>query len=304
MAIPMRSTDFRSVVEPILNDIFDGIYDQRKDEWKGVFKEITGKPRSYHEEVYLYGMNMAPEVPDGDPVSYGEGGELYVARAQYRVWGLAFALTKVLVEDGDHISMGSTFAAHLAQSQIETKETVLANVLNRAFNASYPGGDGVSLSSNAHPMVTGTFSNILATPAALSQTSLEQLLVQIRQATDARGKKINLTPRALVVSPANVFQADVLLNNPLRAGTANNDLNPVRNMNLLQDGQKNMSRLTSNTAWWVKTGVEKGLMLVNRRPLEKSMEGDFETDSSRYKCTSRWIPLWLDPRDVYGTSGL
>ena len=302
MAIPMRSTDFRSIVEPILNKEFDGIYDQRKDEWKGVFDEIQGIPRSYHEMPYLYGFTMAPEMPDGDPVTYDGGGQLYIARGQYRVWGLAFALTKVLVEDGDHISIGQKYSRHLAQSLIETKETLTANILNRAFNGSYTGGDGVSLSSNAHPLVNGTFSNILATPAALSQTSLEQMLVQIRQAVDARGKKINLRAKSIVASPANYYQAEVLLNNPLRAGTANNDINPTRND--LQDGQRNMSRLTSNTAWWIKTDATDGLMVVKRRGLEKSMEGDFETDSMRFKSTERYIPMWCDPRTAFGTAGL
>ncbi len=302
MAIPMRSTDFRSIVAPILNKEFDGIYDQRKDEWKGPFTEITGIPRSYHEMPYLYGFTMAPEMPDGDPVTYDAGGQLYIMRAQYRVWGLAFALTKVLVEDGDHISIGQKYARHLAQSLIETKETLTANILNRAFNASYPGGDGVALSANNHPLVTGTFSNILATPAALSQTSLEQMLVQIRQATDARGKKIRLTARAITCAPANYYQARVLLENPLRAGTANNDINPTRGD--LAEGQFNMSRLTSNTAWWVNTDARDGLMVIKRRGLEKSMEGDFETDSMRYKSTERYIPSYLDPRTVFGTAGL
>ena len=304
MAIPMRSTDFRSIVEPILNEEFDGLYDQRKDEWKGPFREVNGIPRSYHEEPYLYGFTMAPEMPDGDPVTYDGGGQLYIARAQYRVWGLAFALTKVLVEDGDHISIGQIYARHLAQSLIETKETLTANILNRAFSGSYPGGDGVSLSNANHTLVTGTFSNILATPAALSQTSLEQILIQVRQAVDARGKKINLQPRAITCAPANVFQAEVLLKTPLRSGSANNDINPVLSQNLLSDGQHNMSRLTSNTAWWVNTNVTDGLKLVKRRGLERSMEGDFETDSMRYKATERYIPFWNDPRTVYGTAGL
>ena len=38
MAAPMRSTDFRSIVEPILNECFDGVYDQRADEWSRVFQ--------------------------------------------------------------------------------------------------------------------------------------------------------------------------------------------------------------------------------------------------------------------------
>ena len=50
MAAPMRSTDFRSIVEPILNECFDGVYDQRTDEWSRVFRESQGIPRNYHEE--------------------------------------------------------------------------------------------------------------------------------------------------------------------------------------------------------------------------------------------------------------
>ena len=48
MAMPMRSTDFRSIVEPILNEEFNGIYEQRADEWAQVFKEFKGIPRNYH----------------------------------------------------------------------------------------------------------------------------------------------------------------------------------------------------------------------------------------------------------------
>ena len=304
MANPMRSTDFRSIVEPILNQEFNGIYDQRADEWKQVFEEFTGIPRNYHEEPVLYGFGAAPELPDGMPVTYQSGGVLFINRYVYKVYGLAFALTKVLVEDGDHIRIGQTYAKHLAQSLIETKETLSANVLNRAFNGSYVGGDGVSLNANNHPIVNGTFSNVLSTAANLSQTSLEQILVQIRNAVDNNGKRIRLTPKKLVVGPSNVFQAEVLLKSVLRAGTGNNDINPVKSMGLLDGGQANLSRITSTTAWWVQTDASDGLKLAKRRGLEKSMEGDFETDSMRYKATERYAVGWTDPRGVYGTSGL
>jgi len=300
----MRSTDFRAIVEPILNEEFDGVYEQRKDEWKGPFKEIQGTPRNYHEEPVLYGFGAAPELPDGSPVTYQDGGTLFIKRYQYRVWGLAFALTQVLVEDGDHIRLGQIYAKHLGQSLIETKETLAANVLNRAFNASYPGGDGVPLNSTAHPIQSGSFSNVLSTASALSQTSVEQLLVQIRQAVDNNGKRIQLQPRAIVCAPNNVFQSETILKSALRTGTANNDVNPVKSMGLLEEGQYNMSRLTSNTAWWIVTDAPEGLKIVMRRGLKRSMEGDFETDSMRFKATERYSVSWTDPRAAFGTSGL
>jgi len=304
MATPMRSTDFRSVVEPILNEVFDGVYDQRADEWKMVFREQKGIPRNYHEEPVLYGFGAAPELPDGMAVSYQSGGVLFLQRYLYKVYGLAFSLTKVLVEDGDHIRIGQTYAKHLAQSLIETKETLGANILNRAFNAAYAGGDGVALVANNHPIVNGTFSNVLTTPAALSQTSLEQLLIQIRNAVDNNGKRIRLTPKKIVTGPSNVFQAEVLLKSVLRTGTADNDINPVKSMGLLSDGQANLSRITSTTAWWIQTDAPEGLKLMMRRGLEKSMEGDFETDSMRYKATERYTFGWTDPRGVFGTAGV
>ena len=304
MAAPMRSTDFRSIVEPILNEAFDGVYDQRADEWSTVFREQSGIPRNYHEEPVLYGFGAAPQLPDGTPVTYQQGGVLFLKRYLYKVYGLAFALTKVLVEDGDHIRIGQVYARHLAQSLVETKELLAANVLNTAFNNNYPGGDGVSLINTAHPIVNGTFSNQLATAAVLSQTSLEQMLIQIRQAVDNNGKKIRLVPRQLIVAPGNIFQAEVLLKSVLRTGNANNDINPVKSIGLLDEGAAVLSRLTSNTAWWVQTDAPEGFKLLMRRRLEKTMEGDFETDTMRYKATERYDIGFTDPRCAYGTPGV
>jgi len=303
MAAPMRSTDFRSIVEPILNESFDGLYDQRADEWSTVFREQSGIPRNYHEEPVLYGFGAAPQLPDGSPVTYQQGGVLFLQRYIYQVFGLAFALTRVLVEDGDHIRLGQIYAKHLAQSLAETKELLCANVLNRAFNASYVGGDGVSLINTAHPIASGSFSNQLTTAAALSQTSLEQMLIQVRQAVDNNGKKIRLQPLKLIVAPGNVFQAEVLLKSVLRTGTANNDINPIKSIGLLPEGASVISRLTSQTNWWIQTDAPEGFKVLMRRALEKTMEGDFETDSMRYKATERYQVGFTDPRCAFGTPG-
>jgi hypothetical protein len=252
----------------------------------------------------LFGFGAAPELPDGMPVTYQSGGVLFLQRYLYKVYGLAFALTKVLVEDGDHIRIGQTYAKHLAQSLIETKETLAANILNRAFTSGYVGGDGKTLVATDHPIVNGVFSNQLSTAAALSQTSLEQLLIQIRNAVDNNGKRIRLNPKKIVAGPSNVFQAEVLLKSALRTGTADNDINPVKSMGLLSEGQANLSRITSTTAWWIQTDAPEGLKLMMRRGLEKSMEGDFETDSMRYKATERYDLGWTDPRAVFGTPGI
>jgi hypothetical protein len=305
MANIMQSTDFRAIVEPILTDAFDGIYNQRADEWRQIFKQENGTPRQYHEEPVLFGFGMAPELPEGMPVTYDAGGVLFIQRYVYKVFGLAFAITKVLAEDGDAIRIGTTYSKHLAQSMVETKETMCANVVSRAFNSAYTGGDGVSLINASHPIAGNqSFSNVLPTPAALSQTSLEQMLIQIRNAVDNNGKKIRLNGVKLLVAPSNIFQAEVLLKSVLRTGTANNDINPIKSMGMLSGGVVVLSRLTSNTMWGVITDAQDGLKLLMRRTLERTMEGDFETDSMRYKATERYIPGFTDPRAFFATPGL
>jgi hypothetical protein len=153
-------------------------------------------------------------------------------------------------------------------------------------------------------IVNGVFSNQLATAAVLSQTSLEQMLIQVRSAVDNNGKKIRLVPRQLIVAPGNIFQAEVLLKSVLRTGNANNDINPVKSIGLLDEGAAVISRLTSATAWWVQTDAPEGFKILMRRRLEKTMEGDFETDSMRYKATERYAVGFTDPRAAYGTPGI
>lgn len=308
MATVTTSLNLKTIVAPIYSEAFDGIYNVRKDERLQIFKEIKGEEHDQQIEPMIYGFGSAPLLPDGTAITYDTGGETFVANYKYDVYGLAFAITEVLVEDGKHISVGKMFSEHLALSCIETEEINAANVLNYAFTTppgnNFKGGDGVSLINTAHPGAMGyTYSNQLVTAAALSQSSLEQILIQVRNAVDDRGKKIMLNPKKLVTAPANMMQAAVLLKSVLRTGGANNDINPITAMSLLDNEPAVLSRLTSNTAWWVHTDAPKGLQIPYRRKLTKGMEGDFETGSLRYKATFRNKAGYTNPRTLFGTAG-
>jgi hypothetical protein len=299
MAAPITSARFKATVAPILGKAFDGLYNENK-EWELAFEKIKGLPRNQHVEPFYYGFGAAPDVGDGDPVTYDFAGEQYTSIYFYRQVGLAFALTKVLVDDGEHESLGTILAKHLGKSMRETEEIKCANVLSRGFNSAYPGPDGVSLFNAAHPGVGTTYSNVVT--GTLSQTTLETILQNIRNATDPRGKKIGLKAKRLLVPPALMMTAEVLLKSALRAGTADNDINPITPYIDTTPGV--MSRLTSNTAWFVKTDAMQGLQYVDRTPLEKTMEGDFETNSMRYKSMERYQVGFTDPRGAFGSSGL
>lgn len=310
MSNPITLSQMKEVVEPILNENFDGIYDQRTNEWKGIFEEREGMKRSSHVETVLYGFNNAPIVGDGAPLPYDTGGTLWSINYPYYQVALGFAITEMAMEDGEHLDLAATFGKHLAQSMYETEEIFAANVLNQGFDASVTqkGGDGKPLFSTTHLMANGqTFSNV-GTTAALSMTSLENILIQISLAVDPMGKRIKLDPKNLVIPPSLKFIAEVALKSILNPDvSASNQINPVNSMNAIAGGAKVVTRLTSNTAYFITTDLkaakDKGLIRLNRRNLTGGSQEDFNTNSVQFKKSQRYIFSWCDPRSCYGNLG-
>lgn len=307
----MNSGNFKTLVSPIMCSVYDAVYDEQELQYPQVFLVKDGMKTDQHVIPILSGFNAAPAYVSGTPIEYDTGQEIGQAVGRYVEYGLAFAITETLAEDGEEkaIDFGKRYAEELAISHRETEEITSANIYNRAFNSAYTGYDGISLVNSTHLGANGyTYSNILSTPASLSQTSLEQMTVQIRQAADFNGKKINLEPAKLVVPPNLMNTAQVLLKTVQRTGTANNDINPIRAAKQLQEDPVVMTRMTSTTNWFVNTkgrGVEKnGLLFLNRRKLARDTIGDFETNSMRFKATRRYVVMWADPKATYGTPGV
>ena len=185
-----------------------------------------------------------------------------------------------------------------------TKQVKAASVLNNGFNAAYTGGDGVSLFSSAHPLVSGgTNSNTPATAADLNETSLEAAVIQIAAWTDERGLLIAAKPKKLIVPPALQFVATRLLETELRVGTNDNDINAIKNNGSIPEGYAINHFLTDTNAWFLTTDVPNGLKHFVRSPLAQSMDGDFDTGNVRYKSRERYSFGWSDPLGIFGSQG-
>ncbi len=184
-----------------------------------------------------------------------------------------------------------------------TKQIKGAAVLNNAFNSSYAGGDGVELCSAVHPTLSGTFSNELATSADLNETSLEQALIDIAAFTDERGLKIAARGMKMIIPSALQFTADRLMKSDGRTGTADNDINAIKNMGMVPEGYTVNHYLVDADAWFIKTDVPNGLKHFNRSPIKTTMEGDFDTGNVRYKARERYVFGFSDPRGVFGSPG-
>ena len=265
--------------------------------------EVRSSRKAYEEHVEATGFGLAPEKSEGSPVSYDSETQGPVTRYTPSVYSNGYVVTEEEQDDNlyTEVSMGRSEA--LAFSMYTTKEIVAANVYNRAFNSSYTGGNGVEMISTAQVTEDGTQSNHIATAADLSEASLEDLLVQIKNAKNSRGLNFALTGEQLIVSPNDEFEANRILYSTLQAGTANNDVNAVRSMGMLPKGIIANPYLTDPDAWFVRTNAPNGTILFMRKALEFTRDNDFDTGNAKAKASERYSIGWTDWRGIYGSPG-
>ena len=298
----MNRAQFASMLEPGLNTLFGLEYDSYPPEYSAVFEANTSN-KAYEEDLLLQGFGSAPTKDEGAAISYDSGSQQWTARYQHETVALAFSLTEEAEEDGQYGSIASRYTKALARSMASTKEIKAANVLNNAQTAGFNGGDGVVLLSASHPTTAGNQSNVLATAADLSETSLESILIQIADMKDDRGLRIAAQGTQLIIPTAYTFVAERLLESQLRTGTADNDINAIKSGGYLPKGYHIMRRLSDSDAFFVQTDVPDGLKMFQRSPLKKGMEGDFETGNVRYKVRERYSFGATDWRGIFGTEG-
>ena len=290
-------------LEPGLNALFGLEYDQYEDEHTMIF-DTESSDRAFEEEVMLSGFQEAPVKPEGAPVTYDTAQESWTARYTHETIALAFALTEEAMEDNLYDSISARYTKALARSMNQTKQVKAANILNNGFSTTYPGGDGKPLLTTDHPTITGgDVKNEPSTAADLNETSLENALIDIAAFVDERGLKVNVKARRLIVPPALQFVADRILNTPGRVGTADNDINAVRNMSAVPDGYAVNHYLTDTDAFFLRTDARNGLKHFVRTPVSTGMEGDFESGNVRYKARERYSFGWSDWRGIYGSPG-
>jgi|TARA_R100000149_G_scaffold66471_1_gene45918 hypothetical protein len=293
-------------LEPGLNALFGMSYDSYDREYEEIFA-IEDSERAFEEEVLITGFGSAPVKSEGAGVSFDTASEGFTARYTHETLALAFSLTSEAVEDNLYDSLGRRYVKALARSMANTKEVKGADVLNNAFSSSFAGGDGQPLISTAHPLAGGgTLANRATTMADLNETSLEDALIDISTFTDDRGLTISVQATKLVVPPQLVFVADRILNSTLRSGTADNDINAIRNTGVLPQGYTVNHYLNDPDAYFLLTSVTdagEGLKMFQRTAMETSMEPDFSTDNIRYKARERYSFGFSDWRGIYGSQG-
>ena len=288
---------------PGLNALFGLEYSRYGEEHKEIYDTETSE-RSFEEETKLSGFSAAPVKNEGSAIAYDNAQEAWTARYNHETIAMGFSITEEAMEDNLYDSLSARYTKGLARAMAYTKQVKAAAILNNAFSPVYTYGDGVSLCSTAHPLVSGgTNSNRPTVGADLNETSLENAVIQIAAWTDERDLLIAAKPKKLIVPPALQFVATRLLETSLRVGTADNDINALKNNGSIPEGYAINHWLTDTNAWFLTTDVPNGLKHFVRTPMSTSMDGDFDTGNTRYKARERYSFGVSDPLGVFGSPG-
>jgi len=289
-------------LEPGLNALFGLEYDRYENQHTEIF-DTENSDRAFEEEVMLGGFANAAVKPEGQGVTYEDAQETFTSRYTHETVALAFSLTEEAVEDNLYDKISTRYTKALARSMANTKQIKAANILNNAFNASFAGGDGKELCATDHPTLSGNQKNELSTAADLNETSLEQMLIDIADMKDERGLKIALQGMKMIIPVQLQFVAERLMKSDGRVGTADNDINALKNMGMVPQGYVVNNFLTDTDAFFIKTDSPNGLKHFVRAPIRTAMEGDFDTGNVRYKARERYSFGFSDWRGIFASPG-
>lgn len=300
----INTGSFAKALWPGVSKWYGEAYKEKPEQYRQLF-DIESSTKAFDEEVGVMGFGLAQEKPEGQGIAYDESHQGFTQRYVNKTYALGFIITQEAMEDNqyDIAALGRNKARALAFSIRQTMERLAANIYNRAFNSSYVFGDGKELCATDHPLYGGgTFSNELAVAADLSEAALEQACIDINSFVNERGHVIDIQPQTLIIPKELAFEATRILKSVGQNDTANNALNALKSMGLLQNIVVN-NYLTDADAWFIRTDCPDGMKMKQRVAPEFAVDNDFDTTNAKFRARFRASWGCTDPRGVFGSPG-
>lgn len=291
---------------PGVRAIWGQIYEQWTDQWQSLVDDGTSD-KAYEEEVQIVDFGLAPVKPEGQPVEYDSEIQGPVSRWTNVTYALGYIVTMEELQDNLYMQVSADRVRSLATSLLQTKENIVVGLYNNGFTNTAPflGADGVCLFSASHPNTTGgTYSNILAAASDLSEAAMEDLTIQIMGTQNDRGLTIALRPESVIVPRAYFYQLTRILKSQFKTNSASNDVNAIAATGTFPKGGYVNQYLSSQTAWFIRTNVPKGMgRLLTRMAPAFDQDNDFDTVNAKAKGVERYSVGYSDPRWIFASAG-
>ena len=288
---------------PGIHATWGQMYAQHPKEYVDLY-EVKSSGKAYEQDVQITGFGLAPVKGQGAAVAYDSEMQGWVTTYAHIAYGLGYIVTYEELQDNLYKEVSTRRAQANAFSMNQTIENVAAFLYNNAFNSTYfTTPDGEALISAAHVNPSGgTFSNALTPGADLSEAALEDMCIQIMNATQDRGLRIAVMPQSLHIASSEWFNAHRILKSVLQAHTGNNAINVLKATNAFPKGIKMNHYFTNPNAWFVRTNIPNGMQFFWRNKPSFDQDNDFDTKNAKAASYMRFSVGCTDPRGIYGSS--
>ena len=299
----MTRSDFGVLLTPIHKKIFFDSYNEVARKYPSIFKveKMVKKDQTY---PHVGAFGLWTENQEGNSFNESDFGEGEVASFEAKRFDNSYRITWELMQDDQYnvmrgIGKGGS-AKGLGRSLRATEETSAANVIKNGFaNVGY---DGKALFAKDHPLASSsaTVSNLLNLP--LTDESLKMALTMMRTQVDEANILIAASAKQLVVCPELEFQAKAIVNSILQAGTNNNDVNTIPNLQVVV--WEYLSDPTGATKpWFIQdTTIDNLLFLRREEPIFDSERLEGKMDYRMFGYT-RYDVGYCDWRGLVGSKG-
>lgn len=301
MSTVFTGTVFHTLKETIDDVIMDPTYGESDLVCRKWMERKTMRD-NYEDDLGIAGAGLASETAEGSSIPAVTISEDYVTRYLSRKFTSKIMITEETVEDCKYEKV-IDMARHLKRSMFKTMDIDMTNILVRATNAAYVGGDGQPLASTAHTLANGgTFSNMFAVAQSPSRLALINATSQIKKYPGHDGITEGYRPMK-IVSPTEQWAvwAGILGSTHAPEAGQFNEINVMNTSN----GPYDLSAIdipywdNTTTNWGIITDAPNGINYRMRRKPRTRSWVDNDQEVMNHAISARWAKGWSDPRGFF-----
>lgn len=301
--MPVIHSSLPSLLKDTLETVWGTTFPKSEADacWRKYMDEKT-MGDAWVDDQEVVGPGLFSEKQQGAVMAIDSVIEGVSVRYTAKTFALRLLIAEEVIEDNKY-EKAVNWTKLLARSAAKTPDYDCANLLNRAFNSSFVGGDGLELCSTDHILTRGgTYSNELSTPMSLSETALEEVVTALRKLVGSDGLVAGYMPTDLIVPAELEMRARRITKSDRQNNTANNAINALKNAGMFGKDPIVVPYMSSTTNWFVKTNAENGLTWYWRRKPRFKRTNDEQSEVLMMTGSYRSVRGWTDPRGIFGSA--
>ena len=272
-------------------------------DWQKLFTEKSTNRAT--EQVFSWnGLPVARRTGELEPIYYADISENAATTFTVRKYTLSTMMSHEAIKDNQHLPELMKEAGSCAgESQEYIRAESMASVFNNAFTAGATAGYDSAALCSTHTLKNGQSYNNALTAASLTFNNLWLAINHFETAPYSHsGLYLKDTPKYLLYHPSKEKEVRALLRTTEgQPGTANNDLNSIRDYKL----EPISCRFLSTSTNWFVLGAKakKDLIYLKREAVSTASEDDFDRMAVKFRSYQRYAFGFRDFTWILGNPG-